>query len=86
MKYNRYLKTGTIVFISLFLVSTASAWLDRAETALPDIPQEWTIIDPEKVYPDFEYNGYTPSCAACPPLSIKIPGRRSLMIPSSLSL
>ena len=67
MKYSRYLKTGTIVFISLFLVSTASAWLDRAETALPDIPQEWTIIDPEEVYPDFEYNGYTPSCAACPP-------------------
>ena len=54
MKYSRYLKTGTIVFISLFLVSTASAWLDRAEPALHDIPQEWTIIDPEKVYRDFD--------------------------------
>lgn len=67
MKYNRCLKTGTIVFISLFLVSTAFAWFDWPEPVLPDIPQEWTVIDPEEVYPDFNIDGLTPSCAACPP-------------------
>jgi hypothetical protein len=34
---------------------------------LPNIPRTWTEINPADVYPEFEYNGLTPSCAACPP-------------------
>ena len=67
MKYSRYLKTCIIVYISLFLVSTSSAWFYWPEPSLPDIPKEWTVIDPESIYPGFEYNDLTPSCAACPP-------------------
>jgi len=67
MKYSRYLRTAIIIYISLFLVSTSSAWFHRSEPSLPDIPKKWTIIDPESIYPDIEYNGLTPSCAAPPP-------------------
>jgi len=67
MKYCRYLNTVIVVFISLFLVSTASAWFDWPEPAVPDIPGEWTMVDPAEVYPDFNIDGLTPSCANCPP-------------------
>ena len=66
MKYCRYLNTVIVVFISLFLVSTASAWFDWPEPAVPDIPGEWTMVDPAELYPDFNIDGYTPSCANCP--------------------
>ena len=66
MKHSRYISTGIIICICLFFVSTSSAWFHRPQPSLPDIPKEWTAIDPEIVYPDFEYNRLTPSCAACP--------------------
>ena len=67
MKHSRYLRTGIIIYICLFLVSTSSAWLHRREPSLPDIPKEWTVVDPEEKYPGFNIDGLTPSCANCPP-------------------
>ncbi|MDY6933346.1 MAG: pectin acetylesterase-family hydrolase [Spirochaetota bacterium] len=32
----------------------------------PDLPEKWTEYDPAELYPDFEYEGLTPSCLACP--------------------
>jgi len=67
MKFSRYFKIGIIIYFSLSFVSTSSAWFHRYKPSLPDIPKEWTVIDPELVYPEYEYNGLEPSCAACPP-------------------
>jgi hypothetical protein len=33
---------------------------------LPDIPKTWTEVKWADVYPDFTYDGLSPSCAACP--------------------
>ena len=61
------IKTGIIIYISVFLVSTSSAWFHRLEPSLPDIPKDWTVIDPRIVYPEFKINGLQPSCANCLP-------------------
>ena len=58
----------SVAILSLFLSISYSF----AETTPPGkefsfIPGPWTEIDPAQVYPEFTYNGLTPSCAACPP-------------------
>lgn len=60
---------ATLTFIlSIFLLTPlVSAKGPHTKPFLPDMPDGWVEIDPGVEYPDFEYNGLTPSCADCPP-------------------
>lgn len=51
---------------SLLIVPSPFAAGKGKRSFVPDIPATWTQIYPDDVDPDFEYNGLTPSCAACP--------------------
>ena len=51
----------------LFITPASFAGNDWFPQLTPDIPDVFTEIDPEEVYPDFEYNGLEPACASCPP-------------------
>ncbi|CAB1079582.1 hypothetical protein JY97_02475 [Alkalispirochaeta odontotermitis] len=66
MKRSSFLKIGVFVFFSLVIASTSYAGGRWSKPGLPDIPGGWSEIDPAEVYPDFEYNGLTPACSACP--------------------
>jgi hypothetical protein len=55
-----------IASMSLLLTVIAYAKGPKAKPFIPDIPREWTQVNPVAEYPDFTYNGLTPSCAACP--------------------
>jgi len=54
MKRFKFLKLGIFILSSLLITSTALAG---------GLPGEWTEIDPVEEYPNFEYNGLTPSCS-----------------------
>ena len=66
MKQSSLLKIGVFVFFSLVIASASFAGGRWSKPDLPDIPDGWSEIDPAQVYPDFEYNGLTPACSACP--------------------
>ena len=66
MKRSRLLRIGALIFFSLAITSIAFASGRWSKPRLPDIPAGWSEIDPAEVYPDFEYNGLTPACSACP--------------------
>ena len=67
MKRSSFLKIGVFVFFSLVIASTSFAGRHSSKPDRPDIPDGWSEIDPADVYPEFKYNGLTPSCAAPPP-------------------
>ena len=51
-----------LFFSLLFCVPAAFA----ISPYVPDMPDEFIELCPADLYPDFEYNGLQPSCAACP--------------------
>ena len=63
-------KTGwwlTIASISVLLViAPAQAKHKQYRPFGPDVGKQWVEIDPALKYPEFEYNGLTPACSACP--------------------
>ena len=63
MKKSYILGIGTILVISFMITSVSFA---AGGPFLPNIPKTWTQIYPVDVDPNFQYNGLTPSCAACP--------------------
>jgi hypothetical protein len=54
----------TLCILSLLLSVSVYAKGPKAKPFIPDIPKQWTAIDPLEEYPDFTYNNLTPSCAA----------------------
>ena len=62
MKYN-----------ALVVILAAATWLTPGALSAnhfapeSDIPNEWTEMNPAELYPDFTYQGLSPSCAASPP-------------------
>jgi len=66
MKHSSWFRVGVLVLFFLATATTSFAGNDGPKPGRPDIPQVWTEIDPAQVYPDFEYNGLTPACSACP--------------------
>jgi hypothetical protein len=67
MKHSNYLKMGVFILFVFMMASNSFAGDRNFNQFLPDIHQGFTEIDPAVVYPDFEYNGLKPGCAACPP-------------------
>jgi hypothetical protein len=65
MKKN-WLAIGFVPAVLLLLTLNTYANGPKAKPFIPDIPKTWAEIDPADEYPDFTYNGLTPSCAACP--------------------
>jgi hypothetical protein len=63
MKKSFILGIGAILVISFMITSVSFA---AGGPFLPNIPKTWTQIYPDDVDPNFQYNGLTPSCAACP--------------------
>lgn len=57
-----YLRLGVVILFLFGIVCPSFA----APPFLPDIPKSFTEVFPADEYPDFEYMGLTPSCAACP--------------------
>lgn len=55
-----------VLSIALLLASSVPLPSEAHPPFLPKIPDTWTEMFPEQLYPDFEYEGLTPSCAACP--------------------
>ena len=56
-----------IITLCFVLAFSTQALGKSKKPILPDISDTWTEINPADVYPGFEYNGLTPSCASCPP-------------------
>jgi len=65
MKRFNYIKVGLFMLVAVLIASSSFAGT-RRKNFVPNLPQVWTEIDPAVVYPDFEYNGLKPGCAACP--------------------
>jgi hypothetical protein len=65
MKKNKFIKIFIIAGLTL-LLSVPSLAGKGPRPFLPAIDKSWSEIDPAEIYPDFEYNGLTPACAACP--------------------
>ena len=63
----RILILSIAAFSLFFSISYSFGETVPPEQELSFIPGPWTEIDPAQVYPEFTYNGLTPSCAACPP-------------------
>lgn len=52
---------ATLTFIlSIFLLSPL---VSAKAPFIPDLPEEWVLIDPGELYGDFEYNGLEPACS-----------------------
>ncbi len=66
MKRSTYIKMATIFLATILAASISFANDNCSGFLVPDIPGVWTKIIPSEVYPDFEYNGLKPGCAACP--------------------
>lgn len=66
MRKSRYIKIAAIFLATMLLASVSFAGKRCPSSLVPDIPSVWTEIVPIEVYPDFEYNGLKPGCAACP--------------------
>lgn len=66
MKRSSFLKIGVFVFFSLIIASTSFAGGHWSKPNRPDIPDGWSEIDPAEACPDFDYEGLTPACSACP--------------------
>lgn len=62
----RYMMISGLIFMSLIIVSASAALEGNDKSSLSDIPKIWTDIDPDEIYPDFQYLSLTPACAACP--------------------
>jgi len=58
----------SLAFVLSFFLMTPLAFSKNPYTSpfYPGISGEWIEIDPMEVYPEFQYNGLTPSCAGCP--------------------
>jgi hypothetical protein len=54
-----------MALVLVFSTQALAKW-HKHKPNLPNIPQTWTEIDPEVVYPDFTYNELKPACASCP--------------------
>lgn len=66
MKRSKWIGLG-ILFLFLFVAASGSyAKGHHFKRFLPDIPKNWTQLFPDDLYPDFEYEGLKPGCAACP--------------------
>ena len=66
MKKSLHILIGVLFIVFAFFIINSSAGEPKSKPLLPDIPKNWTKIDPNAIYPDFEYNGLKPGCAACP--------------------
>jgi hypothetical protein len=66
MKRYSFLKIGVFVFFSLVIASNSFAGGHWSKPNRPDIPDGWSEIDPAEAYPNFDYEGLTPACSACP--------------------
>ncbi len=48
------------------LIAAVSGVNAAPPSAMPKLPDEFIELFPADLYPDFQYNGLAPSCAACP--------------------
>ncbi|MFP4453724.1 MAG: pectin acetylesterase-family hydrolase [Desulfobacterales bacterium] len=54
------------VFLIFVLACAGHAKGPVAKPFLPDIPEEWTAVYPDDIYPEFEYKGLSPACSNAP--------------------
>jgi hypothetical protein len=66
MRYRKFIFVSLVATLLCVMTMPAYSAQSYHRPFVPEISRDWTEMDPAQLYPDFQYEGLTPSCAACP--------------------